>query len=193
MDENFEQNQEQNIEQGEVHAQKAPVEYKPKKDFKRLIKDILYYACIIAIICIIIYMYIGSRPIKSEDVSCVYKEKQDKIVCTQTGEVVPEWLNIDLNSKGGLFGADNYSMLLIFSKDKEDYVSMNMKDAVFITGMNRKFVFEADEQTLSDYIRFKNYVKTGIKNNWGSTILYCSETNLSSHDVCKEAKRLYKK
>ncbi len=184
--ENFEQ------DTNNVQIEKPPIEFKPKKDWKKLVKDIIYYACIAALICIIIYMYIGSRPIKGEDFSCVYKEKQDKIVCTQTGDVVPKWLDVDLNNKDGLFGGDNYSMLLIFSKDDKDYVSLKMKDGVFVEGMNRKFIYEAEEQSLSDYIRFKNYVKTGNMSNWGSSILYCSDKNVQSNDVCKEAKRRHR-
>ena len=105
------ENFEQNI--NDIQVEKPLVEFKPKKDWKKLIKDILYYACIVALICIIIYMYVGSRPIKGEDFTCVYKEKQDKIVCTQIGDVVPKWLDIDLNKTGSLFGGDNYSMLFI--------------------------------------------------------------------------------
>lgn len=177
----------------EIQIEKPLVEFKPKKGWKKLIKDIIYYVCIVAIICIIAYMYIGSRPIKTNDVSCVYKEKQDKTVCIQTGDVVPEWLDINLDITDGLFGRKNYSMILIFSKDRKDYVSMKMKDAVFVTGMNRKFIFEKEDMSLSDYIRFKNYVKTGKMNNWGSTILYCSDINLSAHEVCREIKKQYKK
>ena len=185
------ENFEQNI--NDIQVEKPLVEFKPKKDWKKLIKDILYYACIVALICIIIYMYVGSRPIKGEDFTCVYKEKQDKIVCTQIGDVVPKWLDIDLNKTGGLFGGDNYSMLLFFSKDNKDYVSLKMKDGVFVEGMNRKFIYEMEEQTLSDYVRFKSYVKNGKIGNWGSSILYCSEKNVQSSDVCKEAKRRYRK
>lgn len=164
---------------------------RPKRDIKKLIKDILYYTCIVALICIIIYMYVASRPFETDEISCKYKEKQDKIVCTQTGDVVPEWLDININ--GGLFGSDNYSMRLIFSKDNKDYVSMKMKDAVFVAGMHRKFIYEAEDQSLRDYINFKKFAKTGKMNNWGSSILYCSDLNISSHDVCREAKRRYRK
>ena len=66
-------------------------------DYVQIVKDILYYACIVAIVCILIYMYVASRPLKSENLSCEYKDKQDKIVCTQMGDVVPEWLDLNKN------------------------------------------------------------------------------------------------
>jgi len=199
MDENFEQNTEQNAgqnqgqEENETRAEKLPVKFKPKKDLKKLIKDILYYGCILALICIIIYMYIGSRPVKRDDVACVYKEKQDKIVCVQTGDIVPDWLDLNQNMLKGIFGSDTYSMYLIFSKDNKDYIAMKMVDNVFVSGMNRKFIYETAEQSLSDYIRFKNYAVTGEISNWGSSILYCSDKNLSKNDICSDIKRNHRK
>lgn len=182
---------EENNKQGETVV-KNEVVLRTKKDVKTLIKRILYYLCVAVLVCIIIYIYIAARPFKTDEVSCEYKTKQNKIVCTQTGDVVPEWLDINIE-KAGVFGGNNYSMLLLFSKDNKDYVSIKMKDGVFVNGMHRKFIYEAEDQNLKDYIRFKSYAKNGKMNNWGSSILYCSELNLSSNDTCREAKRRYRR
>ncbi len=186
--ENFEQNVTE-IQNTSKTQDKQSVQ-KPKKDWKKIVKDILYYACIVAIVCILIYMYVASRPLKSENLSCEYKDKQDKIVCTQMGDVVPEWLDLNKNM---IFGSNSpYAMHLVFSKGNNNYVSMKMSDYIFIAGLNRKIIYELKDQSLEDFIRFKNFVKSSEMSNFGSVLLYCSENNLSEA-ACKNMKRNYRK
>ena len=75
-----------------------------------------------------------------------------------------------------------------------EYKVMNMTDKIFIPDMNRKFIYELQEQTFEDWINFKRYVTSqNFKyNNWGSVILYCSEDKLQD-EICKKLKKQYKK
>lgn len=129
----------------------------------------------------------------SFDVTCQYKAKFNKIVCTQIGDVVPEWLDLDdaplLKYLGG--GDSVYTMKLIFSHSNKDYKVLNMTDREFIKDRNRKFIYELKEQTYGDWIEFKRYTQTGSIGNWGSILLYCSEDNLKD-DICKRMKKNHK-
>lgn len=52
-----------------------------------------------------------------------------------------------------------------------------MSKKELIPGLNRKFVYELNEQTFNDWIKFKTFTeKEGTSySNWSSVILYCSE------------------
>ena len=141
------------------------------------------------------YIYLLSLPLKNDDIYCEYKGKFNKIVCTQTGDVVPAWLQIDDNQFLKYLGIGNeYSMKLVLSHNNKDYKVLEMTDKVFITDMHRKFIYELKEQTYGDWLDFKKYTTLqGCKtSNWGSIILYCSENNLQE-DICKRLKKQYKK
>lgn len=144
---------------------------------------------------IMVTLYFLSLPFKSENVSCKYKSKYNKIECTQTGDLVPDWLNLDNVDLLDYLGlGTNYSMKKIFKHNKKDYIVLNMSKKELIPGLNRKFVYELNEQTFNDWIKFKTFTEKEETSysNWGSVILYCSESNLKD-DICKRLKKQYKK
>lgn len=155
-----------------------------------------YINLFIALLVIVGFtLYFLSLPFKSENVSCKYKSKYNKIECIQTGDIVPNWLNLDNVDFLNYLGLEtNYSMKIIFEHNKQDYIVLNMSKKELIPGLNRKFVYELNEQTFNDWIKFKTFTeKEGTRySNWGSVILYCSESNLKE-DVCKRLKKQYKK
>ena len=69
-----------------------------------------------------------------------------------------------------------------------------MSKKELIPGLNRKFVYELNEQTFNDWIKFKTFTEKEETSysNWGSVILYCPESNLKD-DICKRLKKQYKK
>lgn len=72
-------------------------------------------------------LYFLSLPFKSENVSCKYKSKYNKNECTQTGDLVPDWLNLDNVGLLDYLGlGTNYSMKKIFKHNKKDYIVLNM-------------------------------------------------------------------
>ena len=166
---------------------------KPKKKF-----NIKKFFIIVGIIILLVYgffIYLLALPLKDDTIYCEYKGKFNKIVCTQTGDIVPAWLELDDNQYLKYLGlGSNYSMKLIISHDNKDYKVLDMTDKTFITDMNRKFTYELKEQTFKNWLDFKMYTAVhGYKiNNWGSVILYCSEDNLEN-DICKKLKKQYKK
>jgi len=158
-------------------------------------KNCFLFICIICFLIYGLYIFILSRPLKGDDLYCKYKGKYNKIVCTQTGDVVPEWLQLDNNPFLRYLGiSDNYSMKLIISHNNKDYIILNMAQKEFITDLNRKFIYELKEQTFRDWLDFKRYTALqGFEySNWGSVALYCSESNLKD-EVCKKIKKQYKK
>lgn len=157
-------------------------------------KIILWILLSISIFIFIIYIFI-SRPIsnKDNDIFCEYKGKFNKIICTQIGDMVPKWLDLDAsNLLANSFNINNpYNMYLVLQNKNGDYITMSMADKVFIPDMKRKIIYELKEQTLLDYIHFKNFVSQSQASNYGSIILFCSETNLKDN-VCKNLKNKYK-
>ena len=142
-----------------------------------------------------VFIFLLSMPLKTEDLVCKYQGKFDKITCTQTGDIVPEWLQIEDNQFLKYLGiANNYTMKLILSHDSKEYKALEMTDKIFVTGLNRKFIYEIKEQTFSDWLAFKQYSIFGDckTSNWGSVILYCSDNNLKD-DICKKLKKQYRK
>ena len=157
------------------------------------LKIIFISLCLFIGFVYLIYVYVISIPLKAENLYCNYSGKFNKITCTQTGDVVPEWLQVDDNQFLKYLGiGSEYTMKLIISHDKKDYKVMNMTDKEFISGMNRKFIYELKEQTFNDWIDFKKYALKASTSNWGSIVLYCSEDNLKE-DICKQMKKQYKK
>ena len=66
-----------------------------------------------------------------------------------------------------IFGSNSpYAMHLVFSKGNNNYVSMKMSDYIFIAGLNRKIIYELKDQSLEDFIRFKNFVKSSEMSNF---------------------------
>ena len=164
-----------------------------KKDKKCIIK-IVFLSVFTAILLIYgLYIYILSRPLKDADLYCYYKGKFNKIVCVQTGDVVPEWLEIEDNAFLKYLGIDSsYSMKLVLSHSNSNYRTLNMVKKEFIKGMNRKFIYELPEQTFKDWINFKKYTFGCNVNNWGSVVLYCSDSNMEN-DICKRMKKQHNK
>ena len=183
-------------EEKEIQAsteEKNEEQEKTKKEFNK--KKFFTIFGIVVLFIYGFYIYLLSLPLKNDDIYCEYKGKFNKIVCTQTGDVVPAWLQIDDNQFLKYLGiGSEYSMKLVLSHSNKDYKVLDMTDKVFITDMNRKFIYELKEQTFGDWLDFKKYtVLQGCKtNNWGSVILYCSESNMQD-DVCKKLKKQYKK
>ncbi len=183
-------------EEKEIQAsaeEKNEEQEKPKKKFNK--KKFFIIFGIVILLIYGFYIHLLSMPLKSDDIYCEYKGKFNKIVCTQTGDVVPAWLQLDDNQFLKYLGiGSEYSMKLVFSHNNRDYRVFDMTDKVFITDMNRKFIYEQKEQTYRDWLDFKRYTMLqGYRySNWGSVILYCSENNLQE-DVCKKLKKQYKK
>ncbi|HNW25698.1 MAG TPA: hypothetical protein PLG15_00830 [Candidatus Gastranaerophilaceae bacterium] len=168
------------------------LENKPQRNWKNVIKISLITLAILLTVGFLLRLYIMTLPINGDDIYCEYKGKFNKIVCVQTGDIVPDWLDLDDSISRGLFGGNvDYSMRLIFAKDTNMYTSLKMVDKVFVTDLRRKFIYEKAEQTLSDYIKFKKFVLGSKMSNWGSVVLYCSNSNLTE-DVCKQMKSRHK-
>jgi len=160
-----------------MQTQKEKLKFNKKVIIFGLILPLFMVAFIIRLILI--------APFVDRDLRCEYSPKFNKFTCIQTGDVVPKWLNIN---DSNIFGANNYSMkLVVVSKDK-DYKTLEMTDFVFITDLPRKFIYEVKEQTIWDYFKFKTMLGTNERSNWGSTALYCSESNLQD-SVCKNMKK----
>lgn len=167
-------------------------ETKPKRNWKKFAKYFSISLGALLVIGVLLRIYIVSLPISGNGLYCEYKGKFNKIVCIQTGDVVPKWLDLSDNVVNGLFGGKiDYSMLLIFKKADGRYATMKMVDKTFVTNLPRKFIYEKHEQTLNDYALFKDYVYNGEMSNWGSVVLYCSDTNLTDK-ICKDMKKQYK-
>ncbi len=176
-----------------ITEEKIGEQEQPKKKFNS--RNLFVFIGIIILFVCGFCIYILSMPINTEDLYCEYKGKFNKIICTQTGDVVPAWLQIDDNQFLKYLGiGSEYSMKLVLSHNNKDYKVLEMIDKVFITDMNRKFIYELKEQTFKDWIKFKKYtVIQGCKtSNWGSIVLYCSEENMEE-DICKKLKKQYKK
>ncbi len=169
------ENKEQIDTKKEIIVQKTEKKLNKKKFFISL--------SVFVLVIYSIYIYILSRPLITENFYCSYSNKFNKITCTQTGDVVPPWLQLDNNQ---------YLMKLIIYHDNKNYRVLNMVDKEFIVDMNRKFIYELKEQTFFDWIDFKKYLYNAKTNNWGSVILYCSENNLTEN-ICKQMKKQYKK
>ncbi len=173
----------QNVENAEI---------KNKKKYKKYGLITLGIIFVIGLIILSISLYNQSKTfyISSWDVTCEYNSKFHKITCTQIGDVVPAWLDLDdapiLKYLGG--GSGGYTMKLVLSHSNRDYKVLNMTDKEFIRDRNRKFIYELKEQTYSDWAELKRYAKTGTVSNWGSIVLYCSEDNLTD-DICKRMKK----
>lgn len=163
-----------------------------RKSIKKYIFVPLFIILIIIGIIFGVYLFNKSKSfdIPLYDFSCNYNAKFNKITCTQIGDVVPAWLDLDdVPLLKYLDGGDSvYTMKLIISKSNRDYIVLNMTDKEFIRDRNRKFIYELKEQTYSDWAKLKNYVRTGNISNWGSIVLYCSENNLKE-DICKRMKK----
>ncbi len=178
------QDTENKVKENEVKEQTN--KFKQKWKLITIITILLFFAGFL------LRLYIISLPISGDNLYCEYKGKFNKIRCVQTGDIVPDWLDLDENTIGTLFdGKVNYSMLLIFTQDSEKYITLKMVDKVFVTDLRRKFIYEKTEQTLEDYSKFKNFVSTSKMSNWGSIALYCSNSNLSEN-ICKELKKNHK-
>lgn len=176
-----------------ITEEKMNEQEQPKKKLNK--KKFFTIFGIVVLLVYGFYIYLLSLPLKNDDIYCEYKGKFNKIVCTQTGDVVPAWLQIDDNQFLKYLGIGNeYSMKLVLSHNNKDYKVLEMTDKVFITDMHRKFIYELKEQTYGDWLDFKKYTTLqGCKtSNWGSIILYCSENNLQE-DICKRLKKQYKK
>lgn len=149
-------------------------------------KGIIYSFIGIIIVVLGVFLYmLAISPLKTttDNLQCEYNNISHQILCTQVGDVVPQWLDL----KTGIL-PDNYSMDLIFKKSNNDYIAMHMIDKVFITDLNRKMIFALDNKNLLDYLKFKSYVLDATTNNYGSVVLFCSDNNLNS-DVCKKMKQ----
>lgn len=163
---------------------------KPKKANRKflLLGIIITFLLVISIVIRIILIL----PIAvGNDFYCEYSPKFNKYTCIQTGDDVPEWLNLNTNVLSRILGDSGYSMDLLITKENGDYRTLKMTDSVFITNMKRKFIYEKKEQSVWDYFRFKQYLTNSKISNWGSIVLYCSETNLKD-DVCKNMKKYNK-
>lgn len=181
------ENEENKIEKSEAIIN----ETKLKQNWKKFAK---YFLISLSVLFVgrLIRNYIISLPISDNDLYCEYKGKFNKIVCLQTGDVVPKWFDLGDNVSNGLFNEKiDYSMLLIFKKADGRYATMKMVDKVFVTDLPRKFIYEKKEQTLNDYAIFKDYVYNGKMSNWGSVALYCSDKNLNEQ-TCKDMKKQHK-
>lgn len=157
-----------------------------------MMKRIIYLSVIIVFLLLITTAYIVvSAPIttKTGDLQCKYNNISHKILCTQIGDIVPKWL--DLNAGGFLGVNPDYMMELIFQKNNDDYISMHMIDRVFVEGLNRKIIYALNDKSLLDYWKFKTYIREARTNNYGSIVLFCSENNLEN-DVCKNMKKYHK-
>ena len=84
-----------------------------------------YINLFIALLVIVGFtLYFLSLPFKSEDVCCKYKSKYNKIECVQTGDIVPNWLNLDNVDFLNYLGlGTNYSMKIIFEHNKKDSIN----------------------------------------------------------------------
>lgn len=159
---------------------------------KTTVKVLLVLLLSLVVFCLI-YLYVVSLPVSVDNLYCSYKGKFNKIVCVQTGDIVPEWLDIDENVLSNIFGPNyKYSMKLIFSQSETDYIALDMGNKIFVQGLSRKIIYEKPEQTFIDWYHFKKFIGKSKISNWGAIVLYCSDKNLSE-DICKNLKKQYKK
>ena len=162
-----------------------------KSIFVKIILILFSIVFLLFLIVLGITIYNNSKVlyIPSYDVTCKYQPKFNKIICTQIGDVVPAWLDIDGAPLLKYLGGDSaYTMQLVLSHSNRDYKVLNMTDMVFIKDRNRKFIYELKEQSHEDWVELKKYAQTGSIGNWGSVVLYCSEDNLKD-DVCIRMKK----
>jgi len=157
---------------------------KPKHSKNTIIFGLILPLLIVAFIARLVLI----APFVDRDLRCEYSPKFNKFTCTQTGDVVPKWLNIN---DSNIFGANTYSMKLVIVPKDKNYKTIEMTDLIFITDLPRKFIYEVKEQTAWDYFKFKTMLSTSDRSNWGSTSLYCSESNLQD-SVCKNMKKYSK-
>ncbi len=152
-------------------------------------KNIIWLSIILLLFIIILFIarLILIAPFTDKDLYCEFSPKFNKFTCIQTGDIVPKWFDINEN---GLFGA-KYSMKLVIKNKNNNYKTLEMTDGVFIPDLQRKFIYEVKEQTMWDYIKFKNSLINNSRYNWGSVALYCSENNLSEQ-ICKNMKKYNK-
>lgn len=146
----------------------------------------IFLSALLTLLLLIIAYNVALLPVKSteNDIVCEYNSVAHKIVCTQTGDVVPEWY-----SDNSLFG-DTYKMQFIFKKSATDYIALNMSDKVMAKGLARKFIYYLEDKNVIDFIKFKQYVSKAEQSNWGSVILYCSD-KYTEEDVCQDMKDKY--
>ena len=184
-------NEEKEIQ--ELVEEKTKGQEKPKKKINK--KKFFIILGIVILLIYGFYIYLLALPLKWNNLYCEYKGNFNKIICTQTGDIVPNWLQLDNNPFLEYLGINGeYSMKLIISHDYRDYKVLNMTNKAFITDMSRKFIYELKEQNFGDWLNFKRYtIFHNCKiNNYGSVILFCSENSLQE-EVCKKIKKQYKK
>lgn len=147
---------------------------------------IILLSTILVLVLLVIAYNIALLPTKSSDknIVCEYNGVAHKIVCTQTGDIIPEWY-----SENSLFSG-SYQMQFLFKKSETDYIALNMSDKVLVKGLARKFIYYIEDKNVFDFIKFKQYVSNAEQSNWGSVILYCSDDYLEE-DVCKDMKNAY--
>ena len=80
---------------------------------------IILLSTILVLVLLVIAYNIALLPTKSSDknIVCEYNGVAHKIVCTQTGDIIPEWY-----SENSLFSG-SYQMQFLFKKSETDYMS----------------------------------------------------------------------